>query len=400
MTGPFSGVKVVEVAAWTFVPGSGAIMADLGADVIKIEPPTGDPQRGLLNALNSGDAPNAFLEVPNRGKRSVTLNLQLPEALEILHALVRDADVFLTSYLPNLRTRLKIDVDDLHAVNPKLVYVRGSGWGSKGPKTEVGGFDSAAAWSAGGTQHKLTEPGAESPVMQPAAYYDLQGSNTIAGAVAMALFHRERTGEGSIVDVSLLNTGMWPMSPDLTASPYLGELPRGDRRTAPNPIVNLYRTKDARWINLVCLQSDRFWDELCLLGGRMDLVTDERFGDAARRFEHREACVRELDEMFGARTMAEWEESLGTFGGVWSKVATFEDIHADEQVAANGYLPEIEAANGSRFRVVSAPYQFNDEPTVPQGPAPELGQHTDEVLLEAGISVEQIEAYRGNGLLG
>lgn len=400
MAGPFEGVKVVEIAAWTFVPGSGAIMADLGADVIKIEPPTGDPQRGLMNALNSGDVPNAFLEIPNRGKRSVTLDLRQPEALEVLHALVHDADVLLTSYLPNLRTRLKIDVEDLRTVNPKLIYVRGSGWGSKGPKSEVGGFDSAAAWSAGGTQHKLTDPGAASPVMQPAAYYDLQGSNTIAGAVAMALFRRERTGEGSVVDVSLLNTGMWPMSPDLTASPYLGEIPRGDRRMAPNPIVNLYRTKDDRWINLVCLQSDRHWDELCLLGGRVDLVVDERFGDAARRFENREECVRALDQMFGSRTMAEWAETLASFGGVWSTCATFEEIHADEQVAANGYLPEIEAANGSRFRVVSPPYQFDNQPTVPQGPAPTLGQHTDEVLREAGISADRIDAYRSSGLLG
>ncbi|VFA88405.1 Formyl-coenzyme A transferase [Gordonia paraffinivorans] len=217
---PFDGVRVVEIAAWTFVPGAGAILADLGADVIKVEPPSGDPQRNLQNALNRKEgAPNPFLEVPNRGKRSITLDLTTDDGHDLLLTLVEKADVVLTSYLPAQRAKLRVDIDDLMAVNPQLVYVRGTGWGSKGDKVNVGGFDAAAAWSAGGTMHKLTPPGAERPTMQPAAYYDLQGSSAIAGAVGMALFRRERTGTGGVVDVSLLNTGMWPLSPDLTAAP-------------------------------------------------------------------------------------------------------------------------------------------------------------------------------------
>ncbi|HVU60508.1 MAG TPA: CoA transferase, partial [Mycobacteriales bacterium] len=257
---PFDGVRVVEVAAWTFVPGAGAIMADLGADVIKIEPPSGDPQRGLMNLLSQAEGgPNPFIEIPNRGKRSVTLDLTTDGGRALLLRLVETADVFLTSYLPRLRERMRIDVDDLRAVNPRLVYVRGSGWGSAGPKVDIGGYDAAAAWAGGGAMYKLTEPGAESPAMQPAAFYDLQGSSYIAGAVAMALFRRERTGEGGVVDVSLLNTGMWSMSPDIVAAPYTGELFRADRKSAGNPIASFYRTADDRWISLVCLQSDRFW---------------------------------------------------------------------------------------------------------------------------------------------
>lgn len=400
MTGPFEGVRVIEVAGWTFVPGAGAIMADLGADVIKVEPPTGDPQRALRNALNAdSSAPNPFLEIPNRGKRSITLDLSRDDGHTILLRLITAADVFLTSYLPAQRSKLAIDVDDLAAVNPQLVYVRGSGWGSRGPMTDTGGFDSAAAWSAAGTLYKLTPPGADEPVLQPAAFYDLQGSNAIAGAVAMALFRRERTGVGGVVDVSLLNTGMWAMSPDLAAGAG-SELPRQNRREAANPIVNLYRTADDRWLNLVCLQADRFWGELCVLIGRPDLATDDRFTDAGKRFAHRVACVAELDAVFATRTLAEWQEILADFRGVWAPSASFAEVRENPQVQINGYLPQVTGNDGSTFNVVAPPYQFDGEFTAPRGPAPELGQHTEEILLDAGLDWAEISAHRDSGALG
>ena len=401
MSGPFDGVRVVEVAAWTFVPGAGAIMADLGADVIKIEPPSGDPQRGLLNALNLANTVNPFVEIPNRGKRSITLDLGLPAGLDVLHQLVGNADVFLTSYLPKVRAKLRIDVDDLRADNPRLIYVRGSGWGTRGPMADVGGFDAAAAWSAAGAQHKLTAAGSAEPVMQPGAFFDLQGSNSIAGAVAMALFRRERSGQGALIDVSLLNTGMWAMNPDLTAvASGTGELPRPDRRDMANPIVNYYRTKDDRWLNLVCLQSDRYWPELCTILSRPDLAVDERFVDAPARYTNRSVCIAELDRIFETRTMAEWQDLLGGFSGVWSAAATFEEVRDSIQVADNGYMPEVVSSNGSTYRTVAPPYQFDSTPAVPRGPAPEIGQHTEEILLEAGLTWDQIGTYRDQGALG
>jgi formyl-CoA transferase len=402
VTGPFEGVRVVEVAAWTFVPGAGAIMADLGADVIKVEPPTGDPQRGLINALNSdGSAPNPFLQVPNRGKRSITLDLTSREGLSTLLKLTKSADVFLTSYLPKVRTKLGIDVEDLRADNSRLIYVRGTGWGTAGPLADAGGFDSAAAWSAAGVQNKLTEPGASAPAAQPAAFFDLQGSSAIAGAVGMALFRRERTGEGGVVDVSLLSTGMWTMSPDLAASAAgAGELPRPNRLDSPNPLVNLYRTADDRWINLVCLQSDRFWTELCVLIGRPELAEDDRFLDTALRFVNRAACIAELDHTFGARTLDDWRPVLAGFSGVWSAAATFEEICDSVQVNDNGYLPTVTGTDGRPFRLVAPPYQFDGTPGAPAGPAPELGQHTEEILLEGGWSWDEISALRDGGALG
>jgi formyl-CoA transferase len=394
-------VRVVEVAAWTFVPGAGAIMADLGADVIKVEPPTGDPQRGLRNLLNQSETgPNPFLEIPNRGKRSITVDLRMQQGRQVLLKLVENADVFLTSYLPELRTRLGIDVDDLRGANPRLIYVRGSGWGSRGPMVDVGGYDSAAAWSSAGTLHKLTQPGADEPVPQPAAFYDLQGSSAIAGAVAMALFKRERTGESSVVDVSLINTGMWTMGPDIAAAPFSGEVPRPDRKRPGNPIVNYYRTKDDRWINLVCLQADRFWGELCVLLDRPDLVADERYIDAAARFANREACVEELDRVFAERTMAEWKQALSGFSGVWAPAQTAVEVLEHPAVLANDYLAELQAEDGTPFRLVAPPYQFDEVASGPRVRAPELGQHTEEVLLDAGLEWDAISAYRESGALG
>lgn len=401
MTRPFSGVRVVEVASWSFVPTAGAIMADLGADVIKVEPPTGDPQRGLLNllAMAGGPAANPFVEIPNRGKRSITLDLASTGGREVMLALAASADVFITSYLPDVRARLGIDVDDLRAVNPRLVYVRGSGWGSHGPMAGTGGFDLAAAWASASMAFKMTRPG-EEPMFQPAAFFDLQGSNTIAGAVGMALFDRERTGEPTVIDVSLLNVGMWALSADIMAGPTVGAIPAPNRASAANPLVNSYPTADDRWLYLVCLQSDRFWLELCDVIGRPDLAADERFSDMTLRAQHAADCVAELEKTFRSETLDHWRTRLEGFSGVWAPALTPAEVHEHPQVGANGYLPEVTSAEGIPYRLPAPPMRFGDEPTAPRGPAPELGQHTEEILLELGRDWDAITELRASGALG
>jgi crotonobetainyl-CoA:carnitine CoA-transferase CaiB-like acyl-CoA transferase len=399
MSGPLEGVRVVEVANWTFVPAAGAVLADLGADVIKVEAPTGDPQRALKNLLNlSEDGPNPFLEVPNRGKRSFTADLTTVEGRKVLDRLLAHADVFLTSNLAPIRKKLKIELEDVRAANPNIIYVRGTGWGIHGPMADVGGYDAACGWATSGMGYKMSV-GSE-PLAQPPAFFDLQGANTIAGAVAMALFKRERSGETSVVDVSLMNVGMWALAPDIVGTPFSGNTGIGDRTETPNPLVNSYRTKDNRWILLVCLQADRFWDELCNLMGASELIKDPRFLDGATRYNNRVECVGALDEVFGSKTLEEVHQALDGFSGVWAPVLKASEVPNHPQIAPNGFLPVISPDTGDDFHLVAAPMRFDDQDTVPQGPAPELGQHTEEILLEVGLDWDEISQLREVGALG
>lgn len=399
MTKPFAGVRVVEVAAWTFVPAAGAILADFGADVVKVEPPSGDPQRGLRSRLQSldGQAANPFLEIPNRGKRSITLDLGTEAGRGVLLDLVRSADVFLTSYLEPVRRKLGIDVDDLRAVNDRLVYVRGTGWGPRGPMADTGGFDLAAAWAVSSMANRMTRAGDE-PMYQPSAFFDLLGANTLAGAIGTALFQRERTGEAREVDVSLMSVGMWALSPDLMSAPTAPTDESRNRTKVPNPLVNSYGTADDRWLYLVCLQADRFWVELCETIGRSDLAADERFVDMRTRETHAAACISELDATFATRTLDEWRAALASFSGVWAPVLRPIELYGHPQVDANGYLPPCTSGDGVSYRLPAPPMQFG-EPGAPSAPAPELGQHTEELLLELGLSWGEIVELRLSGAL-
>ena len=396
------GVRVVEVAQWWFVPSGGAVLADWGADVVKVEHPvTGDPQRGLVT---SGFFPptggvNFMMEQSNRGKRSIGVDLGNPEGLKVLHRLVATADVFLTNFLPAARRKLHIDVDDIRAVNPKIIYARGHGHGVRGPDVEKGGYDAASFWSRGGIAHALTPAGADRPIMQRAAFGDSAGGMTTAGGIAAALFHRERTGEPSVVDVSLLGTAMWILAPDIVLAKFTDqEMPVFARTQAPNPIVNSYRTKDQRWIFLNMLQPDRFWADLCQHLGRPDMVTDPRFESGMARFQNREACVTELDAVFGSRTLAEWRERLATVEGVWAPMQTAKEVGQDPQALANGYLTEVDRGDGTSFTLVASPVQF-DETTPALRPGPDMGQHTEEVLLAAGYTWDDLAALKEAGAI-
>jgi crotonobetainyl-CoA:carnitine CoA-transferase CaiB-like acyl-CoA transferase len=399
------GVKVLEVALWWFVPAGGAILADWGADVIKIEHPvSGDPQRGLVTSGFFPDTGgfNFMVEQPNRGKRSVGLDIATEGGRDLLYKMVEEADVFLTNFLPPARRRLKIDLDDIRAVNPKIIYVRGHGQGVKGPDADRGGYDAASFWCRGGMAYSLTPPKAESPVMQRAAFGDSTGATTIAGGVAAALFNRERTGEPTVVDVSLLGTAMWILAPDVIMSklvkPGGSGMPSFGRADAPNPIVNSYRTKDGRWLFLNMLQPDRFWADLCTHIGREDMITDPRFVDGAKRFENRRGCIAELDQTFATRTLDEWRTALATTEGVWAPMQSAAELNDDVQALANGYLSPIEMESGETFSLVANPVQF-DEDTPNLRRAPEHGQQTEEVLLELGVTWEDIAAHKASGAI-
>lgn len=391
---PMQGIRVVEVAAWTFVPAAGAVMAEWGADVIKIEHPQGgDPQRGLVSSglVPAGTGANFFVEQPNHGKRSVALNLQHPDGRAALLKLCETADVFLTNWLPGPRSRARIDVEDIRAVNPKIIYVRGHGQGARGPDADKGGYDGSAFFARSGVMNALMYGDNPYGPTQPAAFGDLPGGQTVAGGVAAALLHRERTGETSVVDVSLLGFGMWVNAPDVVMSKiYEGQgIPKMTRDSLPNPLSNRYLTQDGRLIQLVMLQGVRFWPELITAVGRPDLADDERFTSPKALFDNRAVATSILDEIFATRPLAEWKVALAGVKGVWSPVQKGLDLYDDVQVQANGYIADVVSETGDTFPLVTNPVQFGETPPELTR-APAHGEHTDEVLREAGYDDEQL----------
>lgn len=396
------GIKVLEVASWTFVPAAGAVLAEWGAEVIKVEPREGgDPQRGLVTMglvpAGAGGV-NYMIEMPNRGKKSIAIDLTTSGGREVMLELAKSADVFLTSYLPNSRARFGIDVEDVRAVNPDIIYVRGSGYGPAGPDSNRPGYDAVSFWSRGGVARALTPDETQEPIRPTPAFGDLLGGMTIAGGVAAALYKRKTTGETSVVDVSLLGLAAYTMTPLVTASNLYKEspLPTFGHSDAPNPLVGNYRTKDNRYIMLMMLQADKFYAEVMDLIGRPDLTTDSRFADGHSRFQNRVELIRILDEVFAERTVDDWRKALAPLSGAWTIVQDPSELNADPAVVANGYIPTVTTMSGAPYALPANPVQFNQLRVVPPG-APEHGQHTEEIMLEAGISWEAIEQYKNDG---
>lgn len=394
-----SGIRVVELASWTFVPAAGAVLADWGADVIKIEhPETGDPQRGLISLLVSGaGGVNPFIEQPNRGKRSIGLDTSTPEGFELLMKLVETADVFLTNLLPDSRRRMGVDVEHVRARNPRIIYARGHGYGTKGDMADHGGFDAAAYWARGGIANAYARADGSYPPFQRAAFGDVYGGLAIAAGIAGALFKRERTGEPSVIDVSLLSAAIWQLGLEIVGAGITGlNIPTFDLEDAPNPVVNLYKTRDGRFIQFVLLQADRFWADFCKRINRPDLIHDERYANAIVRFGNRTDCIAELRKTFGSEDLAHWEKAFAGFDGVWDVVRTAHEVHADPQVLANGYLPRTRDANNNEFALVGSPVQF-DESSLELTRAPGHGEHTDELLAELGYSEDELIDFKVKG---
>jgi len=400
-----AGIKVVDVTTWAFVPSAGGVMAHWGADVIKVEGPTmPDPLRLLFGGtLEPGGANNLFKHY-SRGKRSVTLNLASDEGRDILYRLVADADVFLTSYLPDTRRKLKIDVDDIRKVNPDIIYARGSGQGPRGPESERPGYDGITWWCRGSlAQSTMDVSGATWPTGM-VGHGDGMSGMTLAGGICAALLRRALTGVPSVVDGSLLGTAVWFNGPALinaqfgaTERVHQPAEPPAERALAPATMTQ-YQTKDHRFVSLLFLgDADADFADLCQHIGRPELASDERFAQAAQRVANAPALMAILDKVFASKTLEEWKRVLVTARGAWSPVQTPEEIYEDPQTLANGFLRHVDDPSGG-LHVPIPPVLFDEEGGDPP-PAPEFGAHTEEVLTGLGFTAADLERLRAAGVI-
>lgn len=402
---PMTGVKVVEVAQFTFTPSAGAVLADWGADVIKVEhAEMGDAQRGFGAGLG-GVAEGRFhpiMEHPNRGKKSIGLALDKEGGRQVLLDLCRDADVFLTNFLPAARRKLGIEVDDIRQANPQIIYVRGSAHGPKGPDAEKGGYDGSTFWCRMGSAWGVTPSDSPKVISPPAgAYGDSMGGMTIAGGIAAALFGRERTGEPSVVDVSLMSVGAWAMGLSLSNTLLTGVEQGQPALSAPlgnpfNPIVGNFRTSDDRWITLMMLQPGRYWADACRHLGLEELIDDERFDTAEKLIANAAEAGQYVADAIAGQPFAYWLKQLQTLEGQWSPVQGPKDIIEDEQLLANGGVLPVIDADGVERHLIANPVQFDETPPVITR-APQFAEQTDDLLRELGLDEEQIIQLKIDG---
>lgn len=389
MAGPVEGVKVVELGVWVAGPAAGGILADWGADVIKIEPPTGDPARMFGRMLGCDMGLNPPFEMDNRSKRSVVLDLGTDAGRATAFELLAGADVFLTNVRPGALQRLGLDFESVSAANPRLVYGLITGYGENGPDADRAAFDVAAFWSRAGVAHLLTRPG-ETPPFQRGGMGDHSAGMTMAAAVCAALLARERTGAGQLVTTSLYRQGAYTVSFDLNTYLMSGQpIAIGQRESMGNPCMNNYAAQDGRRFWIVGLEPERHWPALCRAVGRPEWRDDPRFADARSRAANSAALIVALDEIFATRPLDEWAQIFaGEPDFFWSPINTLEDVVADEQFHAAGGIVDVPDGDAA-VPMVATPADFYGTPWAPRSAAPELGQHTEEVLAD-------LEARRGS----
>lgn len=401
MGGPLEGIKVLEVANWLAAPATGALLADMGASVVKVEPPNGDPWRHFrsraLGFATDSDLNYAF-ELDNRGKRSLTLDLTKDEAREVLLKLAETADVFITNLVPARLDRFRLRYEDVSPRNPRMIYLSFSGYGDKGPDKDKLGFDYSAFWARSGIMSLIGEPGGP-PMLQRGGMGDHTSCLAMAAGILGALFERERTGKGQELAGSLLNVGMWVLGCDIQTALIAKGSPTVQSRTNRMPMWNNYKAKDDKWLMLVNPNPDVYWPRVCTAFGRPDLIGDPRYRTIEGLAEHSNELVAIFDKIIATKPRAEWGRILDEHQVIWAPVQDINEVLTDPQVEANNYLTKLEHPTLGEYETIDTPIRFKSSEVRARGPAPEIGQHTEEVLLEYGYSWDQITEFRDQGIV-
>ena len=393
MSAPLKGIRVVELASFVAAPSAGALLVDLGADVVKVEVPWGEIYRhstARMMGVESDFQLSAPYQMTNHGKRSLALDLALPQAQAALKRVIDRADILLTNMLPDRIARYGLDPEKLLEERPELIVARLSGYGADGPEPDTPAFDYTAYWARSGLMEQLREEGGSLSFQRP-GMGDHSAGLALGLAMMAALRTRDAEGHGQIIDVALQDVGYYVAGNDMTWALATGENPPKHNRKVPrNPLWNHYVCKDGRSIFLVMIEADRYWPTLVEALGHPEVLSDERFTDAVARHRNAERLVSILDKIFSKKTLAEWSTRLEDFRLIWSPVKTLAEAAQDKTALARGSFPTVEHPEQGSFRTVAAPFSMSRHAMPGDAPAPSLGADTEQVLKEAGVDDETV----------
>jgi crotonobetainyl-CoA:carnitine CoA-transferase CaiB-like acyl-CoA transferase len=398
------GLKVIEMATYVAAPAAGAMLRDWGADVTKVEPLNGCPMRRFFEGMKS-NVPiegNPIFTLDNRGKRGVTINTSDKKGADIIRKMIKDADVFLTNVRPQSLESAKLDHETLLKINPKLIYCSLTGYGLDGEEKNKPGFDIAAYWSRSGMAHLTQRKGEEPLPIRTASGDHITAISSVSGILA-ALYERNRTGKGKVVETSLVRTGIYSIGSDMALQLKFGRVPSTKNRDQQiNPLFNFFKTKDDRWI---CLSpragGDYDFPRVVRAIEREEWLENDKFNTNQARRENSNEFIKEMDKAFSKHSLEEWGDKLDAQDLVWSPVQNLKEVAVDSQVIASGAFSEVEDQECiENYRTVSSPVKFHNSDDGPKGPAPKLGQDNFQVLGELGINDDEINSLINDGIVG
>ena len=398
MEAPLEGIRVVELASFVAAPSAGALLADLGAEVVKVEVPQGEIYRysiPKMAGIKSDFTEAPHFQMDNRGKRSLAMDLLMPGALEALHKVIERSDIMITNMLPHRLEKYGLDAKTLRAKQPGLIFVHMSGYGTTGPDSTTPAFDYTAYWARAGFMDQMRDEGAP-PIFQRPGIGDHAAALSMVTGILAALRMRDRSGEGQDIEVNLMHIAFYIQGNDASMALATGEQPARHDRTAPrNPLWNHYRVKGDRWLFLVMIESDRYWGNFCKAISREDLEHDERFNGAVVRYQNCTELFEIIETTFCERELDEWRTILDKHGLIWAPVNRIDEAVLDPQAIAGGYFQTVDHPTAGSFEAVSPPLRLSGYEMLGNKPAPALGADSEAILREAGLSPDEVKAILG-----